>query len=565
MQEEVISLILEGFRTYLSRYHAITLQAKARFEQRDWAGIQADSQQRIRLYKSQVSQVVRRVKRVMRTESKNLGLWYSFRRSYQERIIGEPAIELAETFYNSVCRKVIGKMGAHKDLMFVTHTQLPKNLPDTPKSLIQHYSLEKPLKQVFHSLLGSCTFEVPFENLDRDIGFIIARCEKELSLSKKDSLEMLSPVFFRNKGAYLIGRLVHNGKYSPFILPLLNQEGGIFVDSLILDRDTTSIVFSFARSYFMVEVQHPSAMVQFLASIIPNKKVGDLYNSIGFYKHGKTVFYRNLMKHLNSQVDRFTFAPGIPGLVMAVFTLPHYPVVFKLIKDKIEPPKQTTRGEVRGKYRLVKMIDRVGRMADTHEFEHLEFEWKHFSGKLLSYLLEVAPSIVRVQEGKVIIDHVYTERKMNPLNLYLQDCHPQHLEEVVIEYGNAIKEMAAANIFPGDMFLKNFGVTRHRRVIFYDYDEIGELTKYNFRDMPKAQSAEEIYADSPWYGIGPNDVFPNEFRHFLVGKKNMEEIFIREHSDLFTVEFWENMQERQRKGEIIDVYPYKRSRRFQDR
>ena len=565
MEEQVLSLILNGFHTYLDRFHQLSAQARERFEARDWEGIQADSRRRISIYKSQVASNVRKVKRLMREDSRNLGIWFSLRQQYEALIANEPALELAETFYNSVCRKVIGKMGAHKDLMFVSHTLQVAPKPEQIDSLLHVFSLDQDLKTVLRTLLQTYAFDRPYEDIDRDIDYLAERISLHISFSPSTRLEMLKSVFFRNKGAYLVGRLVQGDHFIPFILPLLHQEEGIFVDSLILDSDTCSIIFSFARSYFMVEVDQPSALVHFLSSIMPVKALGDLYNSIGFYKHGKTVFYRNLMEHLSTASDQFTFAPGIPGLVMAVFSLPSYPVVFKLIKDKIEPPKQTTRGEVRGKYRLVKMIDRVGRLADTHEFEHLEFEWKHFSPELLSYLLEVAPSIVRVKEGKVIIDHVYTERKMRPLNLFLNDCSPEDMEEVVGEYGNAIKEMAAANIFPGDMFLKNFGVTRHNRVIFYDYDEIGYLTDYNFREMPKAKSAEEIYADTPWFGIGANDVFPDEFKHFLVGREDMEEIFTALHSDLFTVEFWINMQERQRKGEIVEVYPYRRWMRFQER
>ncbi|MEM9718842.1 MAG: bifunctional isocitrate dehydrogenase kinase/phosphatase [Bacteroidota bacterium] len=565
MEEQVLTLIYEGFHTFLGRFHQLSAQARDRFEARDWAGIQSDSRRRISLYKSQVATLVRKVKRLMREDASNLGAWYSLRTQYEECIQNDPALELAETFYNSICRKVIGKMGAHKDLMFVSHTLQKNPDPHLIASLLHVFPLSQDLKGVIRSILQTYAFTQPYEDIERDVSFIVARITQQYSLALGDRLEILKPVFFRNKGAYIIGRLVKDDQNIPFILPLLHQESGIFVDSLILDSDTCSIIFSFARSYFMVEVEHPSALIHFLSTIMPIKKWGDLYNSIGFYKHGKTVFYRNLMEHLSNATDQFTFAPGIPGLVMAVFTLPSYPIVFKLIKDKIEPPKQTTRGEVRGKYRLVKMIDRVGRMADTHEFEHLEFEWKHFTPELLSYLLEVAPSIVRVKEGKVVIDHVYTERKMRPLNLFLHDCRPEDLEEVVGEYGNAIKEMAAANIFPGDMFLKNFGVTRHNRVIFYDYDEIGYLTDYNFREMPKAESAEDIYADTPWFGIGPNDVFPDEFRHFLVGRENMEKIFTELHSDLFTVAFWKHMQERQRRGEIVEVYPYRRKMRFQDR
>ncbi len=563
MLDNIHALIIDGYEEYLHAFYSVTSHAKTRFEARDWLGVEKQSLQRITLYKSKLGTVVRRVKRILKDQHQNDEIWIQLKRKYQEAIATRTDIEIAKTFFNSICRKVYGHIGAREDIMFVTDFIVHQPIPTSENSL-RRYALDRDIRKVIRQIIDAYQFTAPFDNLDRDVHWITERLLQFLANSKGTHIEMLSGPFFRNKGAYLVGRLLLEGTYTPFIIPLLHTESGIFADTLILKQDTANIVFSFARSYFMVDSGIPSETIHFLQSIMPTKKTGDLYNAIGFNKHGKSVFYSELLQHLSHSQDTFITAPGIPGLVMAVFTLPTYPVVFKLIKDKIEPPKNTTRGLVRSKYRLVKMIDRVGRLADTHEFEHLILNKAYFSPSLLEYLLDVAPSIVHVEDSHVIIDHIYTERKLIPLNLFLENCTPKELEYVSIEYGNAIKQMAAANIFPGDMFLKNFGVSRLHRVIFYDYDEIGRLTDYHFREMPKAQSTEEIYASDPWFAVNEHDVFPEEFQHFLVGKEEMKEVFYREHSDLFTVSFWEEMQTLQKQGEMVDIFPYDRSTRFRD-
>jgi len=567
MLSDIHSMILTGYEDYLHTFRQITALARPLFEQRDWQEVQHNARKRITLYKSKASTAVRNVKRTIRDQHRSQEVWIQLKHMYLQRISGRPDEELAKTFFNSICRKVYGGIGAREDIMFVT--DITAKIPEIPDSrdniTFRIYRIDDyTLQDTIAHLLNDYQFQEAFENQERDVHWITARLEQFLDHFPADRIEMLPGAFYRNKAAYLVGRLCLKNQYQPFLIPLLNKDQGIFADTLILDQDITNIVFSFARSYFMVESEIPRQTIHFLQSIMPTKHTGDLYNAIGFNKHGKSVFYRDLLAHLKTSREQFIMAPGIPGLVMAVFTLPSYPVVFKLIKDKIDPPKKTSRGEVRSKYRLVKMIDRVGRLADTHEFEHLVFDRVHFSRDLREYLLEVAPSIVHVDDNYVIIDHAYTERKMIPLNLYLEQCSPEELEVVTIEYGEAIKQMAAANIFPGDMFLKNFGVTRLNRVIFYDYDEIGRLTDYEFREMPKARSTEELYAPDPWFAVGEKDVFPEEFKYFLVGKEAMREVFWREHSDLFTVKFWNNMQQHQMKDELVDVYPYERSMRFRD-
>ena len=295
---------------------------------------------------------------------------------------------------------------------------------------------------------------------------------------------------------------------------------------------------------------------------MPAKLASELYSAMGYNKHGKTYFYRDASRHMASTRDQFVIAPGIKGMVMSVFTLPSYDFVFKIIKDRFTPPKDMSREQVMEKYRMVKRADRAGRMADTQEFNNLVLARERFSDELMAELHAVAPSVL-IERGKaLVLRHVYVERRMTPLNLYLQDTTEQQLLEVMDEYGNAIKQMAAANIFPGDMLLKNFGVTRHGRVVFYDYDEICPLLECNFRRIPKPRDEQDEFANQPWYTVGPNDIFPEEFRLFFSGNQRAREIFDQLHSELYEAEFWQGLQQRIREGHVEDFFPYRRKLRF---
>jgi isocitrate dehydrogenase kinase/phosphatase len=340
------------------------------------------------------------------------------------------------------------------------------------------------------------------------------------------------------------------------------KKNGIYIDALLTEVNDLSSIFSYNRSYFLVDTDIASEMVDFLKSILPSKSLGELYNSIGFEKHGKTVMFRDFLRHMQISLDKFIIAPGVKGMVMSVFTLPSYNMVFKLIKDTFQPPKQVSEEEVKEKYALVSRHDRVGRMADSHMFENFVFDKKRFSKELLEELELVAPNKLKVSENSVEIKHLYIEKKMVPLNLFLETATPEEAVEVVIEYGKAIKDMARVNIFPGDMLLKNFGVTRLNRVVFYDYDEIGFLTDYNFRKIPESTRYEDDLSSEPWYSVGPNDVFPEEFPKFLIGRPEILKIFYEYHGDLFDVSFWINVQKQLKAGEIVDVFPYRRRLRF---
>jgi isocitrate dehydrogenase kinase/phosphatase len=372
---------------------------------------------------------------------------------------------------------------------------------------------------------------------------------------------VLRSLFFRNKGAYLIGRVINDGDPIPFAAPILrSSKGRLFIDTLMFQPEQIGVLFSFSRTYFMVDMEVPSAVVQFLRSLLPNKPKSELYTMLGLQKQGKTLFYRDLLHHLKHSSDRFKTADGIKGLVMLVFTLPSFPYVFKIIKDKRS--KDVTREHIMSKYQLVKVHERAGRMADTWEYSNVAFPRARFESSLIDEIKEFAPSMITEIDSQIVLRHLYIERRMIPLNLYLEHATESETDHAVKEYGDAIKQLVAANIFPGDMLYKNFGMTRQHRVVFYDYDEIQYLTECNFRRIPPPRTPEDEMASEPWYTVGPNDVFPEEFETFLLGQPRLRQAFMRHHANLLDADYWSAQQERIRKGILDDVFPYPEQIRF---
>ena len=558
-------LILSAYVKYHHQYKRITKRAQIRFEHRDWAGIQADSRERLTLYRNQVGDTTERLATFLADKNAtDRNLWKLIRENYLEEVMNFNTRNIAETFFNSVFRHFHRGLSVDEELMFVHSTGTYREFRSTIP-IIHTFFLIQPFEHIIRQILNFYHFDAPWEDQDRDVRYISQVLNdwfKDKELLRTTRIEILKSVFYRNKGAYIVGRLLAGDKVHPFILPLLHDDSGIYIDALLLNYNDVSSIFSYNRSYFLVDVDIVTEMVDFLQSILPTKSMGELYNSIGFEKHGKTVLYRDFLRHLGRTMDKFVIAPGIKGMVMSVFTMPSYNMVFKVIRDRFAAPKKVTEKIVKEKYELVFFHDRVGRMADSHMFQDLTFPRNRFSEELIEELVSSCGSKVTITDDEIVIKHLYIEKKMVPLNLFLETAQGMEAEEAINEYGKAIKQLAAVNIFPGDMLLKNFGVTRLKRVVFYDYDEIGFLTDYNFRRIPEPRTYEDELASEPWYSVGENDVFPEEFPRFLIGRSDIRELFYKRHGDLYDVKFWRQIQERLRAGEIFDVFPYRQRLRF---
>jgi isocitrate dehydrogenase kinase/phosphatase len=442
-----------------------------------------------------------------------------------------------------------------------------EHLDSDPPAYRSYYPAERGVRAVLTELLHDFDFKLAFQDLDRDITLMIdlakQRFGAQIKLEPNHQIQVLHSLFFRNKGAYAIGKVINGTQEIPFAIALLRSAGGeVVIDALLFDLPDLLALFSFSRAYFMVDMEVPAAYVQFLRSMLPIRPKFELYNMIGLQKHGKALFYRDFLHHLSHSSDQFTLAAGIRGLVMLVFTLPSFPFVFKVIKDVIARPKEVDREGVKRKYLMVKRHDRVGRMADTLEYSDVAFPKERFSEELLAELRQFAPSLLLEEDGRYIVRHLYIERRMTPLNLYLQSASDEEKRDALNEYGRAIKQLAAANIFPGDMLYKNFGVTRNRRVVFYDYDEIEYMTECNFRHVPEARSYEDEMASEPWYHVARNDVFPEEWQTFLLGDDSIRANLLSMHPELFDADYWSAQKARIQAGYVEDVFPYNEAMRF---
>ncbi|WP_114750902.1 bifunctional isocitrate dehydrogenase kinase/phosphatase [Pleomorphovibrio marinus] len=562
---KTIAHIHEGFLDYMDAFEKLTLLAPKNFSLRNWDNLQANHRERLRLYKDKLRVTIGQCKSILGEQSGESELWKQIKAAYSYHIQEQPDQELAESYYNAVIRKTFPGLAVDEELMYV-HQAYNSCHIEPAEALFYNYPAHLGMKKIFKKILEDFDFGAPYYQKEKDIEFLV-KGVKEIILTRytttqETTTQVLKSVFYRNKAAYLIGRTYIGNKWMPFIIPFVHNEKGVFADTLIFDPNIMSGIFSYTRSYFMADIKIPAQVVSFLNSVIKHKRPYELYNAIGFNKHGKTEFYRDFLYHLSQTDDQFVLAAGIKGMVMTVFTLPSYNIVFKLIKDHFDPPKNMTRQQVREKYKLVSLHDRVGRMADTHEFEYFHLPLNRIHPELMRELKNTVNSLLEIKGDYLVIKHLYIERRLKPLNIYLEECGLDEAKQVVEDYGNAILQLAKANIFPGDMMTKNFGVTRQDRVIFYDYDEIEFLVDMNFREKPKATTYEQIYAPEPWYDIGPQDVFPEDFKRFMIGRADIRQHFFEFHRKLFDPSVWNDIKSKIKEGELLHAFPYPESMRF---
>lgn len=569
---QIALALIQGFNKHYSLFRATSREAKVRFEKADWPGVQLAVKERIRFYDDRVDECVERLRDEFDAGHIDQPTWQQIKLLYIGLLLNHKQPELAETFFNSVTTKILDRNYYHNDFIFVRPTLSTENIEaDSDPTYRSYYAKADGLRGAVAAIIADFNWHRPFADLERDVKrvyraisqFLQGMPQREVNFQ----IQVLASAFYRNKAAYIIGKAINGAAEYPFAIPVLHDEAGrLYLDTVLLDAWRIGLLFSLSRAYFMVDMEVPSGYVQFLRSILPNKPRSELYIMLGLGKQGKTMFFRDLIYHLRHSEDKFIMAPGIRGLVMLVFTLPSYPYVFKLIKDVFGSSKTMDRATVKKKFLLVKQVDRVGRMADTLEFSNVLLPLKRFDDEVLAELQKLAPNCFEVDGEQLIIKHLYIERRMEPLNIHLERMqrsgNEAGLEHAIQEYGNAIRELAQANIFPGDMLWKNFGITRYGRVVFYDYDEIEYMTDCNFRKIPPAPDFETEMSGEVWYPVAKNDVFPEEFGTFLLASPTLRQLFNKHHKDLLSAKFWQDAQEKIRAGHVEDFFPYPEELRF---
>ncbi len=569
---QIALALIQGFNKHYTLFRATSKEAKTRFEQGNWLGVHKAVKERIRFYDDRVDECVERLRMQFDAQHIDDATWQQIKLLYIGLLLNHKQPELAETFFNSVTTRILHRDYFRNDFMFVRPTLSTENIEaDITPTYRSYYAMGDGLRGAIGKIVRDFEWQRPFADLERDTNHVyhaVRRYLKGMPAREVNfQIQVLGSAFYRNKAAYIIGKAINGPTEYPFAIPVIHDDGGkLFLDTILLDAWRIGLLFSLSRAYFMVDMEVPSGYVQFLRSILPNKPYSELYIMLGLGKQGKTMFFRDFIYHLHHSEDKFIMAPGIRGMVMLVFTLPSYPYVFKIIKDVFGSSKEMDRATVKRKFMMVKQVDRVGRMADTLEFSNAAFPLKRFNDEVLEELRMLAPSCFEIDGDALVIKHIYIERRMEPLNIHLERMertgNAEGMEHAIKEYGSAIRELAQANIFPGDMLWKNFGVTRYGRVVFYDYDEIEYMTDCNFRKIPPAPDFEAEMSGEVWYPVARNDIFPEEFGTFLLASPVLRKVFLKHHKDLLSAKFWQDAQQKIRDGHVEDFFPYPQELRF---
>jgi isocitrate dehydrogenase kinase/phosphatase len=552
-------LVVEAFLSYNARFREITRRAIDRFAAQDWNGSQQDAVERIELYERCMQATVAELEGALGENAHQRALWVEVKRHFSNLTEGLPDNEFCMTFFSSVTRQLFGTVGVSPDIEFVA-TDLDPLAAAKPNRVTRVYTMHGDLALLIKKLLESQSIGAPWADLDASAWVVASALERILwqrgELRHIESLEVIDAVFYQSTRAYLVGRMVGRRMTTPVAIALRSTDTGVVVDATMLSEDELSILFGFARSYFHVDLEHVADTVSFLKELLPRKPAGELFTVLGRAKQGKTERYRSLFRHLSTSDDQFVPAPGQRGLVMICFTLPSFDVVFKVIRDHIAEVKSVSKKDVMAKYSFVFRHDRAGRLIDAQEFRRLRFPVARFSAALLDELRAEAGDSVHLAGSDLIFDHVYIERRVTPLDIFLRDAPEAAARRAAVDYGRAIRDLAYTDVFPGDLLLKNFGVTRHGRVVFYDYDELCRVSDCQFRDLPQAQCEEDEMRAEPWFFVGDRDIFPETLLSFLGMCGPVREEYLRAHADLYQPGFWRRTQQRIAAGEVLEVLPY---------
>jgi len=562
-------MLRDAFNAYYGAFLDITRRAKSRFEHREWEAVLRDAEERIGLYHDHLNAAEAEVETILQDRSTAPEVWQQIKREYLPPYLNYYHADLALIFFYSVMRRAFLHKGDSIEYSDdEIRESLKSRLRETELKPYRAYTLDTVTPQTFKRLVQDYGFETPFFDLDAGAALaaeaLNAELRDQLSAASIDRIEMLLHPFYRNKAAYLIGRIRSGNHVVPLVLVLLHPEKGIVIDAVLTAEEDVSNVFTSARSNFHVDAYAYREVFRFLQSIAPSRPKPYLYAAIGFIHPAKLELVKGLRAHLAGTDERFQFAEGIPGTVMVTFRLPSFDYVFKVIRDT--SPKQTFQGRahVVRQYWKVHRMDRVGRMLDIMTFHNLRFRRASFDPALLDELLETAPGSARVEEDAVVFRYLYAERKIVPLDVYLRDAPvpEEQRQHAVLDYGAAIRDLAAAGLFVGDYMTKNFGVSQYTRVILYDYDDMDDLVNWNFRSLPEPPEWAELLPYEDWLSKGPFDVFPeHDFRKFAVPEQYLE-FFTRHHGELLNPGFWNRIKSELREGHVPDFYPYPGSKRL---
>jgi isocitrate dehydrogenase kinase/phosphatase len=563
--------LYDEYHLFYKEFLNILDLAKLAFEKRDFASSIRVSSRRLSLYSISITEIGNRLKLKFPEIHKDIDQWWEVESCYQGLIQGEYDEDIARAYLHSLRRKIYQGEWRPTDYSF---TEMDSAAGELSAQIVKSIELDGGLtKTVVREILNIPEFTSSYADIDDDSGRILDRVVGNLSRSPRNAqrlvrVEMINTGFYRNRGAYLVGRLVfEDGRLAPLIIALLNDESGIYVDAVLTSETYAHNIFSSTLANFHVTSSYYHEVSAVLKSIMPRRPLGLHYSTIGYNHLGKVAVMRELESELVGTGMVLETAVGSKGTVAMGFASQNSAYNLKVIRDK--PTRQYKWGEFEGlesvirKYTRVHEINRTGSMLDSIIYYNVRLDRRWFSSDLLTELLSNASMSVSLTGDDVIFKYLIVQIKLTPLTVYLENASEKQAETVIVNLGYCIKNNAAANIFNKDLDARNYGVSAFSMVYLFDYDALEELKEVKIRTNLDREDGEEDIPD--WYFEDGVVFLPEELVSGLcIPQRRLCDLFARRHANLLTTAYWNEIQQDLLAGTVPRVSVYPDSERVRD-
>ena len=557
--------ILAEFDAYYVESRSIPNFAKAAFERCDPATSLDLSLRRLSVYSISVHGLARRLRESLPSAAEDERFWERIEARYLTLIEGRYESDLAFAYIHSARRMMYEGMWNPVEYTFLHHRE-----PVTERSAAVRIDFpitpDLDLAMLVDRILDVPSFEQPWRDRNGDVRAVADRLQTIFRGDERQPVEiqMTDAGFFRNRGAYIVGRIVFDdASATPLILALLNHDAGIYVQAVLAGQADAHNLFSSTLANFHVTNSHYHELAAFLHSVMPTRRLGLHYSTIGFNHVGKVAVMNELREELAEHGEVFATAIGFRGSVAIGFAAPSSDYNLKVIRDI--PTEQYKWGDFPGiravldKYRRVHEIDRTGSMLDNIIYYNLELDPAWFEPELLAELLQDAAESVSLRDDAVILKHLIVQRRVRPLPVFFRNATPEEAREVIVNLGHCIKNNAAANVFNKDLDARNYGVSRYHKVYLFDYDALEPLTHVKVRSNADRFDGEDDVPD--WFYEDGVIFLPEEIETgFRIHDRGLRRLFRDVHGDLLTTGYWERMQGVLERGQVpsIRLYPEQR-------
>jgi isocitrate dehydrogenase kinase/phosphatase len=484
---------------------------------------------------------------------------------------GEYAEDIGRAYLHSLRRKIYQGEWRAADYSFA---EMISSSNKFISKVVKSFEVDGSLgEEVIGEILRIPNFIRSYAFLEDDTQRIAQRVADNISRSQHKAqklirVEMINTGFYRNRGAYLVGRLIFdNDRFVPLVIALLNDETGIYVDAVLTSETYAHNIFSSTLANFHVTSTYYHEVCALLKSIMPRRPLGLHYSTIGYNHLGKVAVMSELESELVDSEAGLVTAVGSTGTVAMGFASSNSAYNLKVIRDK--PTTQYKWGEFGGlesvirKYTRVHEINRTGSMLDSIIYYRVRLDRKWFSAGLLEDLLTSASGTVSLFGDDVIFKYLIVQIKLTPLPIYLENATEKQAETAITNLGYCIKNNAAADIFNKDLDARNYGIGAYSKVYLFDYDAIEKLTEVKIRTNLDREAGEEDVPD--WFFEDGIVFLPEELVSGLcIPQRWLCDFFTRRHARLLTTDYWSEIQNDLLEGTIPSVSVYPDNERIRD-